>query len=283
MAIKHFKPVTNGRRNMSSLDYSANLSGHKPEKSLMVILKKNSGRNNQGKITVRHQGGRVKRFYRLIDFKRNKDNIPAIVKTIEYDPNRSANICLLAYADGEKRYILAPEGIKVGQTVISGSDNSIDILVGNALPLTYIPEGTIIHNIEMQPGGGGIIARSAGTSAQILGKDEDGKYVVLRLKSGETRRILARCRATIGSVGNEEHLLVNLGKAGRNRFLGVRPTVRGSVMNPIDHPHGGGEGKQPVGRKAPLTPWGKKALGVKTRKTKKSSNKLILRRRKDAK
>lgn len=281
MAIKHYKPVTNGRRNMSSLDYGKNLSGHEPEKSLMVILKKNSGRNNQGKITVRHQGGRVKRYYRLIDFKRNKDNIPAIVKTIEYDPNRSANICLLTYLDGEKRYILAPEGIKVGQTVISGSD--ADILVGNCLPLANIPEGTFVHNVEMQPGGGGIIARSAGTSAQVLGKDDDGKYVVLRLKSGETRRILARCRATIGSVGNEEHLLVDLGKAGRSRYLGVRPTVRGSVMNPIDHPHGGGEGKQPIGRKAPLTPWGKKALGVKTRKTKKSSNKLILRRRKDAK
>ncbi|WP_029512808.1 50S ribosomal protein L2 [Mycoplasmopsis iners] len=281
MAIKHYKPTTNGRRNMSSLDYNANLSGHKPEKSLLVILKKNAGRNNQGKITVRHQGGRVKRFYRIIDFKRNKDNIPAVVKSIEYDPNRSANICLLAYADGEKRYILAPQGIQVGQVVISGEN--VDILVGNALPLSSIPEGTTVHNIEMQPGAGGQIARSAGTSAQLLGKDENGKYVVLRLKSGETRRILARCRATIGSVGNEEHLLVNLGKAGRNRHLGVRPTVRGSVMNPVDHPHGGGEGKQPVGRKAPLTPWGKKALGVKTRKTKKSSNKLIIRRRKDAK
>ncbi|TQC51384.1 50S ribosomal protein L2 [Mycoplasmopsis mucosicanis] len=281
MAIKHYKPTTNGRRNMSSLDYNANLSGHSPEKSLLVILKKNSGRNNQGKITVRHKGGRVKRFYRLVDFKRNKDNIPAVVKSIEYDPNRSANISLLAYADGEKRYILTPKGLKVGQSVISG-DNA-DILVGNCLPLSAIPEGTLIHNIEMQPGGGGIIARSAGTSAQILGKDDDGKYVVLRLKSGETRRILARCRATIGEVGNEEHLLVNIGKAGVNRYKGVRPTVRGSVMNPVDHPHGGGEGKQPIGRKSPLTPWGKKALGVKTRKTKKSSNKLILRRRKDAK
>ncbi|MBZ4212604.1 50S ribosomal protein L2 [Mycoplasma sp. U97] len=281
MAIKHYKPVTNGRRNMSSLDHSKNLSGHAPEKSLMVILKKHSGRNNQGKITVRHHGGRVKRYYRIIDFKRNKDDIPAIVKTIEYDPNRSANICLLAYADGEKRYMLAPEGIKVGQTVISGTN--ADILVGNCLPLSHIPEGTFVHNIEMQPGGGGLIARSAGTSAQILGKDDDGKYVVLRLKSGETRRILARCRATIGSVGNEDHLLVQLGKAGISRHLGVRPTVRGSVMNPIDHPHGGGEGRQPIGRKAPLTPWGKKALGVKTRKTKKSSTKLILRRRKDNK
>lgn len=266
---------------MSSLNYSQNLSGHAPEKSLLVILKNNAGRNNQGKITVRHHGGRVKRFYRIIDFKRNKDNIPAVVKSIEYDPNRSANISLLAYADGEKRYILTPKGLKVGQSVISGEN--VDILVGNTLPLASIPEGTLIHNIEMQPGGGGIIARSAGTSAQILGKDDNGKYVVLRLKSGETRRILARCRATIGEVGNEEHLLVNLGKAGRNRHMGVRPTVRGSVMNPVDHPHGGGEGKQPIGRKSPLTPWGKKALGVKTRKTKKSSNKLILRRRKDAK
>ncbi|WBP84179.1 50S ribosomal protein L2 [Mycoplasmopsis edwardii] len=281
MAMKYHKPTTNGRRNMSSLDFKQNLSGHAPEKSLLVNLKNHAGRNNQGKITVRHHGGRVKRFYRLVDFKRNKDNIPAIVKTIEYDPNRSANICLLAYADGEKRYILAPKGIKLGQVVVSGE--TADIVVGNALPLTNIPEGTFVHNIEMQPGGGGIIARSAGVSAQILGKDDNGKYVVLKLKSGETRRVLARCRATIGVVGNEEHLLVNVGKAGINRHKGIRPTVRGSVMNPVDHPHGGGEGKQPVGRKAPLTPWGKKALGVKTRKTKKSSNKLILRRRKDAK
>ncbi|MGP1451479.1 MAG: 50S ribosomal protein L2 [Metamycoplasmataceae bacterium] len=281
MAIKHYKATSNGRRNMSALDYKNNLTGHAPEKSLLVQLKYNAGRNNQGKITVRHHGGRVKRYYRLVDFKRNKDNIPAIVKTIEYDPNRSANISLVVYADGEKRYILTPKGIQVGQKIISG--NETDILLGNSLPLANIPEGTFVHNIEMQPGAGGIIARSAGTSAQILGKDEDGKYVVLKLKSGETRRILSRCRATIGEVGNEEHLLVNIGKAGRNRYLGVRPTVRGSVMNPVDHPHGGGEGKQPIGRKAPLTPWGKKALGVKTRKTKKSSNKLIIRRRKDTK
>ncbi|WP_406618043.1 50S ribosomal protein L2 [Mycoplasmopsis lipophila] len=281
MAIKHYKATSNGRRNMSALDYKNNLTGHAPEKSLLVQLKYNAGRNNQGKITVRHHGGRVKRYYRLVDFKRNKDNIPAIVKTIEYDPNRSANISLVVYADGEKRYILTPKGIQVGQKIISG--NETDILLGNSLPLANIPEGTFVHNIEMQPGAGGIIARSAGTSAQILGKDEDGKYVVLKLKSGETRRILSHCRATIGEVGNEEHLLVNIGKAGRNRYLGVRPTVRGSVMNPVDHPHGGGEGKQPIGRKAPLTPWGKKALGVKTRKTKKSSNKLIIRRRKDTK
>lgn len=281
MAIKHYKPTTNGRRNMTSLDYKHNLSGDKPTKSLLRILKNSAGRNNQGKITVRHHGGRVKRFYRLVDFKRNKDNIPAVVKTIEYDPNRSANICLLAYADGEKRYIIAPKGIKVGQKVVSGE--GADIIVGNSLPLSNIPEGTFIHNIEMQPGGGAKLARSAGTSAQILGKDDNGKYVVVKLKSGETRRILARCRATVGMVGNEEYSLVNVGKAGINRHRGIRPTVRGSVMNPVDHPHGGGEGKQPVGRKSPLTPWGKKALGVKTRKTKKSSNKLILRKRKDAK
>lgn len=277
MAIKKFKATTNGRRNMSSLDYSNNLSGHSPEKSLMVLLPKKSGRNNQGKITVRHQGGRNKRFYRLIDFKRNKDNIPATVKSIEYDPNRSANISLLAYADGEKRYILAPKGLTVGQKVISGE--TADILVGNSLPLANIPEGTVIHNIEILPKGGAVIARSAGTSAQILGKDENGKYVILKLKSGEVRRILASCRATIGTVGNEEHSLVDLGKAGRKRKMGVRPTVRGSVMNPVDHPHGGGEGKQPIGRKAPLTPWGKKALGVKTRNNKKSSTKLIIRRK----
>ncbi|UVD81781.1 50S ribosomal protein L2 [Mycoplasma iguanae] len=281
MAIKKFKPTTNGRRNMSSLDYGHNLSGHSPEKSLLKLLPKKSGRNNQGKITTRHQGGRNKRFYRIIDFKRNKDNIPAFVKSIEYDPNRSANISLLNYLDGEKRYILAPKGLQVGQQVISGE--KVDILVGNALPLENIPEGTVVHNIEMQPLGGGIIARSAGSSAQILGKDENGKYVILKLKSGEVRRVLARCKATIGVVGNEEHSLVNIGKAGRNRKLGIRPTVRGSVMNPVDHPHGGGEGKQPIGRKAPLTPWGKKALGVKTRDTKKSSNKFIIRRRKAAK
>lgn len=281
MAIKHYKPTTNGRRNMTSLDYKHNLSGDKPTKSLLRILKNSAGRNNQGKITVRHHGGRVKRFYRLVDFKRNKDNIPAVVKTIEYDPNRSANICLLAYADGEKRYIIAPKGIKVGQKVVSGE--RADIIVGNSLPLSNIPEGTFIHNIEMQPGGGAKLVRSAGTSAQILGKDDNGKYVVVKLKSGETRRILARCRATVGMVGNEEYSLINVGKAGINRHRGIRPTVRGSVMNPVDHPHGGGEGKQPVGRKSPLTPWGEKALGVKTRKTKKSSNKLILRRRKDAK
>lgn len=281
MAIKKFKAYTNGRRNMSSLDYQANLSGHTPEKSLLVQLPTHAGRNNQGKITTRHHGGRLKRFYRIVDFKRNKDDIVATVKTIEYDPNRSANISLVAYKDGEKRYIIAPKGIKVGQQIISGEH--VDIQIGNSLPLKNIPEGTYVHNIELQPKQGGIIARSAGSSAQILGKDESGKYIILRLKSGEVRKVLGICRATVGEVGNEEHSLVNLGKAGRNRLMGIRPTVRGSAMNPNDHPHGGGEGHQPIGRKSPMTPWGKKALGVKTRRTKKASNKLIIRRRKDTK
>ena len=279
MAIKKFKAYTNGRRNMSSLDYQANLSGHAPEKSLLVQLPTHAGRNNQGKITTRHHGGRLKRFYRIVDFKRNKDDIVATVKTIEYDPNRSANISLVAYKDGEKRYIIAPKGIKVGQQIISGEH--VDIQIGNSLPLKNIPEGTYVHNIELQPKQGGIIARSAGSSAQILGKDESGKYIILRLKSGEVRKVLGICRATVGEVGNEEHSLVNLGKAGRNRLMGIRPTVRGSAMNPNDHPHGGGH--QPLGRKSPMTPWGKKALGVKTRRTKKASNKLIIRRRKDTK
>ncbi|MBU4691329.1 50S ribosomal protein L2 [Mycoplasma zalophi] len=278
MAIKHYKPTSNGRRNMSSLDYKNNLSGHKPEKSLLVPLKKHAGRNHSGIITTRHHGGGNKRKYRLIDFKRNKDNIEAVVKTIEYDPNRSANISLLVYKDGEKRYILSPKGLNVGNVVVSGEN--VDIKVGNSLALKNIPDGTFVHNIELQPKQGGIIARSAGTSAQVLGKEENGRYVILRLKSGEVRKVLAECRATIGIVGNEEHSLVNIGKAGRNRHLGIRPTVRGSAMNPNDHPHGGGEGRQPIGRKSPLTPWGKKALGVKTRSTKKSSNKLIIRRRK---
>ena len=281
MAIKKFKAYTNGRRNMSSLDYQANLLGHAPEKSLLVQLPTHAGRNNQGKITTRHHGGRLKRFYRIVDFKRNKDDIVATVKTIEYDPNRSANISLVAYKDGEKRYIIAPKGIKVGQQIISGEH--VDIQIGNSLPLKNIPEGTYVHNIELQPKQGGIIARSAGSSAQILGKDESGKYIILRLKSGEVRKVLGICRATVGEVGNEEHSLVNLGKAGRNRLMGIRPTVRGSAMNPNDHPHGGGEGHQPIGRKSPMTPWGKKALGVKTRRTKKASNKLIIRRRKDTK
>ena len=277
MAIKHLQPTSNGRRNMTVLDYNKNLSGHEPEKSLLVPLKAHAGRNNQGKITTRHQGGRQKRKYRLIDFKRNKDNIEARVVSIEYDPNRSANISLLQYADGEKRYIHSPKGLNVNDVVVSGSN--VDIKVGNALPLENIPEGTFVHNIELQPGGGAKIARSAGTSAQILGMDEKKKYVILKLKSGEVRKFLPRARATIGFVGNEEHSLVNVGKAGRNRHKGIRPTVRGSAMNPIDHPHGGGEGKQPIGRKSPMTIWGKKALGVKTRDPKKASNKLIIRRK----
>ena len=278
MAMKKFKPTTNGRRHMTSLDYKKNLSGHAPEKSLLVSIKKHSGRNNQGQITVRHKGGGARKKYRIIDFKRNKHGIEGIVKTIEYDPNRTANISLVVYADGEKRYILTTKAMKVGQKIMSGP--TADIKDGNAKLLSEIPEGTTVHNIEMNPGQGGIIARSAGSSAQILGHDDDGKYVVLRLKSGEVRRVLAKCMATIGEVGNEEHSLVTWGKAGRNRHRGIRPTVRGSVMNPNDHPHGGGEGKQPIGRKAPLTPWGKKALGVKTRRNKKSSTKLIVRRRK---
>ena len=281
MAIKKFKAYTNGRRNMSSLDYQANLSGHAPEKSLLVKLSTTAGRNNQGKITTRHHGGRLKRFYRIIDFKRDKDNIPGTIKTIEYDPNRSANISLVVYKDGEKRYIISPKNIKIGQQIISGEN--VDIQIGNTLPLKNIPEGTFVHNIELQPKQGGIIARSAGSSAQILGKDETGKYIILRLKSGEVRKVLAVCRATVGEVGNEEYSLVNIRKAGRNRLRGIRPTVRGSAMNPNDHPHGGGEGRQPIGRKSPMTPWGKKALGVKTRKTKKASNKLIIRRRKENK
>ncbi|MDW2890917.1 50S ribosomal protein L2 [Mesomycoplasma ovipneumoniae] len=281
MALKYYKPTTNGRRHMSSLDFGANLTTNRPEKSLLVTLKKHSGRNAQGKITVRHQGGRHKRKYRLIDFKRNKDNIPAIVKTIEYDPNRSANIALVSYIDGEKRYILAPKNLKVGQKISSGPE--ADILVGNCLPLKNIPEGTFVHNLELHPGAGGQLIRSAGTWAQIQGRDENGKYVILKLKSGEYRRILSTCRATVGVVGNEENSLVNIGKAGRNRHKGIRPTVRGSVMNPNDHPHGGGEGKQPIGRKSPLTPWGKKALGVKTRNPKKASTKLIIRSRKESK
>jgi large subunit ribosomal protein L2 len=274
MPIKHYKPTTNGRRNMSGLTFEE-ITTSTPEKSLLVTLNKNAGRNNTGSITVRHKGGGVKRKYRLIDFKRNKDNIPATVASIEYDPNRSANIALLKYADGEKRYILAPKDLQVGQTVLSG--DSADIHVGNCLALANIPVGTTVHNIELYAGHGGQLARSAGASAQILGRED--KYVLVRLQSGEVRKILGVCRATIGTVGNEDHELVNLGKAGRTRYLGVRPTVRGSVMNPNDHPHGGGEGRQPVGRKSPMTPWGKIALGMKTRKTKKKSNDLIVRRR----
>ena len=274
MAIKTYKPVTNGRRNMTSLTYEE-ITTNKPEKSLVAKKSKNGGRNNQGVITTRHHGGGHKQKYRIIDFKRNKDNIPGKVATIEYDPNRSANIALINYVDGEKRYILAPKGLEVGMEIISGEE--ADIKVGNALPIGNMPEATVIHNIEMQPGKGGQIARSAGVSAQILGKE--GKYVTVRLASGEVRKLLSVCRATVGVVGNEDHGLVNYGKAGRMRWKGVRPTVRGSVMNPNDHPHGGGEGRTSIGRKAPMTPWGKKAMGVKTRKNKKASTKLIVRRR----
>ena len=274
MGIRVYKPTSNGRRNMSVSTYEE-ITTTTPEKSLLAPIKSKGGRNNTGKITVRHQGGGVKRKYRVIDFKRNKDGIPARVASIEYDPNRSANIALLVYADGAKTYILAPKGLVVGQTVISGE--GVDIKVGNTLVISQIPVGTLIHNIELHPGKGGQLVRSAGTSAQILGREE--KYVLVRLSSGEVRKILGTCRATIGVVGNEEHELVRIGKAGRARHMGLRPEVRGSVMNPNDHPHGGGEGKAPIGRKAPLTPWGKKALGVKTRDSKKSSNKLIVRRR----
>jgi len=274
MAIVKYKPQTNGLRHRTKLDY-ADLTTSKPEKSLLRPLRKRGGRNNLGRITVRHQGGGAKRKYRLIDFKRNKDGIDGKVKTIEYDPNRSANIALINYADGEKRYILAPKGLKVGSTIESGED--ADIMVGNALPLKNIPVGTVIHNIELKPGKGGQLIRSAGTKAQILGREK--KYVLVRLRSGEVRKILGVCRATIGQVGNEDHELVSLGKAGRKRHMGVRPTVRGSVMNPVDHPHGGGEGKQPIGHPSPLTPWGKPALGKKTRKPKNRSEKLIVRRR----
>ena len=275
MAIKKYKPTSNGRRNMTSSDF-AEITTSKPEKSLLSPLKNNAGRNNNGRITVRHQGGGHKRQYRLIDFKRNKDNVVAKVATIEYDPNRSANIALLHYEDGVKTYILAPKGLEVGMTVVSGPE--ADIKVGNALPLENIPVGTVIHNIELKPGKGGQLIRSAGTSAQVLGKE--GKYVLIRLNSGEVRMILATCRATIGAVGNEQHELINIGKAGRSRWLRKRPTVRGSVMNPNDHPHGGGEGRAPIGRKAPVSPWGQPALGFKTRNKKAKSNKLIVRRRK---
>jgi large subunit ribosomal protein L2 len=275
MALKKYKAMTNGLRHMTSLDYSE-ITTDVPEKSLLRKLNKKSGRNNQGKITVRHQGGGAKRKYRIIDFKRNKDSIPGKVATIEYDPNRSANIALLHYVDGEKRYILAPKGLEVGMFVESGPKS--DIKIGNALPIMVIPVGTVIHNIELHPGKGGQLVRSAGTSAQILGREE--RYVLVRLVSGEVRKILGTCRATIGAVGNEDHELVNIGKAGRTRHMGIRPTVRGSVMNPVDHPHGGGEGRQPIGRKNPVTPWGKPALGLKTRKRNKASNKLIVRRKK---
>ncbi|MEH7300517.1 50S ribosomal protein L2 [Neobacillus drentensis] len=275
MAIKKYKPTSNGRRGMTTSDF-AEITTSTPEKSLLAPLTRKGGRNNQGKLTVRHQGGGHKRQYRIIDFKRNKDGIPGRVATIEYDPNRSANIALINYVDGEKRYILAPKNLQVGMEVMSGPE--ADIKVGNALPLANIPVGTVVHNIELKPGKGGQLVRSAGTSAQVLGKE--GKYVLVRLTSGEVRMILAECRASIGQVGNEQHELINIGKAGRSRWLGKRPTVRGSVMNPNDHPHGGGEGRSPIGRKSPMTPWGKPTLGYKTRKKKNKSDKFIVRRRK---
>ena len=274
MAIKKYKPTTNGRRNMSVLTFDE-ITTNKPEKSLLAPLSKKAGRNNHGQITVRRHGGGHKRKYRIIDFKRTKDGIPGRVATIEYDPNRSANIALINYADGEKRYIIAPKGLKVGMQIESGAN--ADIKIGNALPIMNIPVGTLIHNIELKPGKGGQLVRSAGTSAQILGREE--RYVLVRLASGEVRKVLGTCRATIGEVGNADHELVNIGKAGRTRWLGTRPTVRGSVMNPNDHPHGGGEGRTPIGRKSPVTPWGKPALGLKTRNKKKASSKLIVRGR----
>ena len=274
MAIKKYKPTSNGRRNMTGSDF-AEITTSTPEKTLLRPLSNKAGRNNNGRITVRHQGGGHKRQYRLIDFKRNKDGVVGTVKTIEYDPNRSANIALIHYTDGVKSYILAPKGLEVGMKIESGE--TADIKVGNALPLANIPVGTVIHNIELKPGKGGQLIRSAGTSAQVLGKE--GKYVLVRLNSGEVRMILATCRATIGSVGNEQHELINIGKAGRSRWSGKRPTVRGSVMNPNDHPHGGGEGKAPVGRPAPVSPWGQPAIGYKTRNKKARSDKFIVRRR----
>ena len=274
MGIKKFGPYTPSRRNMTGLDY-AEITKSTPEKSLCVSLKKNSGRNNQGKITVRHRGGGSRRLYRIIDFKRRKDGIPAKVVAIEYDPNRTANIALLHYADGEKAYILAPVGLTVGTTLMNGAE--AEVRVGNCLPLSSIPVGSNIHNIELYPGKGGQLVRAAGNAAQLMAKE--GKYATLRMPSGEMRMVPVECRATIGQVGNIEHELVNVGKAGRTRNKGIRPTVRGSVMNPNDHPHGGGEGKTGLGRPGPVTPWGKPALGLKTRKSNKRSNKLIVRRR----
>lgn len=275
MAIVKYKPTSNGRRNMSSLDNKGRITKQTPEKSLLAPLNKKGGRNNNGRITVRHQGGGVKQKYRIIDFKRNKDNVPGKVAGIEYDPNRTANIALIHYLDGEKRYILCPAELNPGDMIVSGE--SADIKPGNAMELRNIPEGTLVHNVELVPGKGGQMARAAGSYVQILGFE--GKYATLRLMSGEVRKVLSNCRATIGTVGNADWNLVNIGKAGRNRWRGIRPTVRGSAMNPVDHPHGGGEGRAPVGRKSPMTPWGKKAMGVKTRDPKKNSNRLIVRRR----
>lgn len=275
MAIKNYKPTTNARRGMSTL-VNEDITKTTPEKTLTVTLTKKGGRNNQGKITLRHRGGGAKRKYRIIDFKRDKFDIEGIVASIEYDPNRTANIALINYADGEKRYIIAPKGLNVGDKVISGE--KVDIKIGNCLSLENIPEGTLVHNIELKPGKGGQIARSAGSGVQILGRE--GKYVLIRLNSSEVRKVLGTCKATIGEVGNAEHELVKIGKAGRKRHMGIKPTVRGSVMNPNDHPHGGGEGRSPIGRKKPVTPWGKPTLGYKTRGKKNASDKLIVRRRK---
>ena len=275
MAIRVYKPMTNGTRQRSVLT-SEEITKTTPEKSLTVTKTKTNGRNNQGRITVRHRGGGAKRKYRIIDFKRRKDNVPARVVSIEYDPNRSANIALISYKDGEKAYIIAPKGLTVGTIVESGEN--VDIKVGNTLPIMNIPVGTVIHNIELKPGKGASLARSAGASAQILGRED--KYVLIRLSSGETRKILGTCKATIGTVGNEDYGLVKIGKAGRTRHKGFRPTVRGSVMNPNEHPHAGGEGRAPIGRSGPMTPWGKPALGYKTRKNKKASDKYIVSRRK---
>ena len=278
MSIRTYKPTTPSRRNMTNTTFEE-ITTSTPEKSILVKKNKTGGRNNQGVITTRHIGGGHQQKYRVIDFKRTKDGIPAIVKTVEYDPNRNAYISLVAYLDGEKRYILYPQGLKVGDRIISGE--SVDTKVGNTMVLAHIPEGSFIHNVELTPGKGGQLCRAAGTSAQVLGSE--GKYTILRLASGEMRKVLSTCRATIGQVGNEDYSLVNKGKAGKTRWLGVRPTVRGSVMNPVDHPHGGGEGKSPVGRDAPRTPWGKRAMGVKTRKQKKASTQLIIRRRSGSK
>ena len=274
MAIKTYKATTNGRRNMSGSDFSE-ITKTTPEKTLLESQSRRAGRNNNGRITVRHHGGGHKQAYRIIDFKRNKDNVEGLVKAIEYDPNRSANIALIHYTDGIKTYIIAPKGLQVGARISSGE--AADIKVGNALPLKNIPVGTLVHNIETKPGKGGQLVRSAGASAQVLGKED--KYVLIKLTSGEVRMILGTCRATIGVVGNEQHSLINVGKAGRSRWAGKRPTVRGSVMNPNDHPHGGGEGKAPIGRPSPMTPWGKPARGIKTRDKNARSNKLIVRRR----
>ncbi|MCI6745926.1 MAG: 50S ribosomal protein L2 [Anaerolactibacter massiliensis] len=274
MAIIKYKPTSNGRRNMSSLS-RANITKTTPEKSLLAPKKSKGGRGNTGRITTRHQDGGVKQKYRIIDFKRNKDNVEGTVAAIEYDPNRNANIALINYKDGEKRYIIAPQQLTVGSKVVSGE--AADIKVGNAMELRNMPEGTFVHCVELVPGKGGQMARAAGCSAQILGFD--GPYATLRLSSGEIRKVRSQCRATVGIVGNEDYSLVNLGKAGRSRWMGIRPTVRGSAMNPVDHPHGGGEGKCPIGRKSPMTPWGKKAMGVKTRKHKLASNALIMTRR----